>query len=66
MAAMSTREWCELTGSDLESLEEAIREAESDSITRDMLDPSTLNPPKLSPEAEARAREFLRHAGRIA
>ena len=66
MTVMSTREWCELTGSDLEALEEAIREAESDAITRDMLDSSTLNPPKLTPEAEARAREFLRHAGRIA
>ena len=60
---MTAREFAELTGCDLEKLEDSIREAESGSITKESMDPSTLNPPRLSPRAEARAREFLRHAG---
>ena len=59
----TTREWAEATGKSVEEIEAMIAEAESGSITREDLDPSTMNPPQLSPEAQIRAREFLRHAG---
>lgn len=59
---ITNEEWAAETGRPLAAIEAMITEAEADAITRDTLDPATLNPPELPPEAEARARAFLEAA----